>query len=105
MERQFEFLNWIAHINVLFSRVYQIDQWQIDKTSKKKKEGRSSRVMSVEKVKQQFQIFCASRGFHVYINLWKPKLGQILEIRQEVGNVHDPFCISIGANIPGRLTN
>ena len=28
-----------------------------------------------ESGKQQFEIACASRGFHVYRELWKPKLG------------------------------
>ena len=33
-----------------------------------------------EKEKQQFEIACASRSFHVYRELWKPKLGQKLQI-------------------------
>ena len=44
------------------------------------------------------------RGFHVYRNLWKPKLKQILQVEQELANVHDPFAISLGAKIPGKLT-
>lgn len=55
--------------------------------------------------KQQFEIACASRGFHAYRELWKPKLGQKLQIDQEVGNIHDPFAISLGAKIPGKLTD
>ena len=58
-----------------------------------------------ESGKQQFEITCASRGFHVYRELWKPKLGQNLQVKQEIGNLHDPFAISLGAKIPGKLTD
>lgn len=58
-----------------------------------------------ESGKQQFEIACASRGFHVYRELWKPKLGQKLQIDQEIGNIHDPFAISLGAKIVGKLTD
>ena len=58
-----------------------------------------------ENGKQQFQIACASRGFHVYRELWKPKLGQKLNVDQEIGNLHDPFAISLGAKIAGKLTD
>ena len=61
--------------------------------------------MSEEGGKQQFEINCASRGFHVYRNVWCPKFGQILQVKQELGNVHDPFAISLGAKIPGKLTD
>ena len=30
-----------------------------------------------ESGKQQFEIACASRGFHVYRELWKPKIHDI----------------------------
>ena len=55
--------------------------------------------------KDEFQINCASRGFHVCRNIWSPKTGQNLVVRQEVGNYHDPFPMSVRANIPGKLTN
>jgi len=58
-----------------------------------------------ESGKQQFEIDCASRGFHVYRELWRPKLGQNLEVKQEVANLHDPFAVSLGAKIPGNLTD
>ena len=55
--------------------------------------------------KIQFQINCESRGLHVYGNIWSPNIGQNLVMRQEIGNEHDPFAMSAGANIPGKLTN
>ena len=58
-----------------------------------------------ESGKQQFEIACASRDFHVYRELWKPKLGQKLQIDQEIGNIHDPFAISLGAKVVGKLTD
>ena len=58
-----------------------------------------------ESGKQQFEIACASGDFHVYHELWKPKLGQKLQIDQEIGNIHDPFAISLGAKIVGKLTD
>ena len=61
--------------------------------------------MSEEAGKQQFEINCASRGFHVYRNLWSPKFGKILQVKQDLGNVHDPFAISLEAKIPGKLTD
>ena len=58
-----------------------------------------------ESGKQQFEIACASRGFHIYCELWKPKLGQKLQIDQEISNIHNPFTISLGAKIVGKLTH
>ena len=58
-----------------------------------------------ESAKQQFEIACASQGFHVYRELWKPKLVKTLQIDQEIGNIHDPFAISLGAKIVGKLTD
>ena len=58
--------------------------------------------MTCNNGKIQFQINFASRGFHVYRNLWSPKIEQNLVMRQEVGNDTVP---SVGANIPGKLTN
>jgi len=49
--------------------------------------------MSQEGGKQQFEIHCTSRGFHVYRELRKPRLGQILQVNQEIGNLHDPFTL------------
>ena len=58
-----------------------------------------------ERGKQKFEMACASRGFHVYRELWKPKLGQKLQIDQEISNIHDPFAISLRAKIVGKLTD
>ena len=61
------------------------------------------KVMSFNNEKIKFQIDCASRGYHIYRSIWSPKLGPDLLVKQEVGNVHDPFAI--GADIPRKLTS
>ena len=55
--------------------------------------------------KQKFEIACPSRGFHAYSEIWKPELGQILQVRQKIGNLQGLFAISPGAKIPGKLTD
>ena len=67
----------------------------------------SQRTMSCQGKggKQQFEIACASRGFHVFYELWKPKLGQMLHGRQGIGNLHNPFAIFLRTKIPGKLTD
>ena len=54
---------------------------------------------------KKFEIHCASRGFHVYREVWRPVLGEFLEMEQDYGNVHDPFSIAIKAVSRERLTN
>ena len=51
---------------------------------------------------QQFEMNCASRGFHVYRDVWQPRRGEILEVEHDYGNVHDPFAISINTSSRGR---
>ena len=43
--------------------------------------------------------------FYVKRELWKPKLGQTLQARQEIGIQHDPFAIFLGAKIPEKETD
>ena len=61
--------------------------------------------MSSYNGKVQFQINCASRGYHFYRNTWTPKIGENLEVKQEVGNVYDPFSMVLGAKVRGKLTD
>ena len=53
----------------------------------------------------QFEINCASRGFHVYCDVWNLILDDRLEMKHEYRNVHGPFAISISAASQGRLTD
>ena len=38
-------------------------------------------------VKEQFEIACASHSLRVYCELWKPELGQTLQVRRKIGNL------------------
>ena len=51
---------------------------------------------------QQFEINCASRGFYIYRDMWRPVCGEILEVEQDYGNVHDPFALSLNTASRGR---
>ena len=51
---------------------------------------------------QQFELECASRGYHVYRDVWRPVRGEILEIENDYGNVHDPFALSLNAHLNRR---
>ena len=51
---------------------------------------------------QQFEFDCASRGFHVYRDAWRPVRGEALEIENDYGNVHDPFALSLNVQTHGR---
>ena len=53
---------------------------------------------------QCFKIKCASHGFHVYRDIWKPKLSQLLEVFHEQENVHDPFAMAVKVKSAAMLT-
>ena len=42
-----------------------------------------------------FKVDCASRGYHVYRRLWKPKLNEKLEVGIDKDNVYDPYACGI----------
>ena len=51
-----------------------------------------------------FEIKCASRLFHVYRDIWKQKLSQVLKVFHEQGNVYDPFAMALKVKSPAMLT-
>ena len=53
---------------------------------------------------ERFEIKCASRGFHVYREIWKPKSGQELQVKHEEGNIHDPFAMAFKLKTKETLT-
>ena len=53
---------------------------------------------------ERFKIKCASRGFHVYRDIWKPKLSRLLEVFHEQGNVYDPFAMAFKVKSAAMLT-
>ena len=38
------------------------------------------------------------RGHHVYKNAWTPRVGEILQVRQEAGNSHDKRAVALLQN-------
>ena len=53
---------------------------------------------------ERFKIKYLSHGFHVYRDIWKQKLSQVLEVLHKQGNVHDPFAISFKVKSAAMLT-
>ena len=43
------------------------------------------------------------RGFHVYSNIWKPKLNEKINITHERGNMYDPNAMAGKTMLPGTL--
>ena len=52
----------------------------------------------------RFKINCPSCRFHVYRSSWKAKISEKLKMKQEYGNLHDQFAISIHASLHSRMT-
>ena len=51
---------------------------------------------------ERFEIKCASRGFHIYRDIWKPK-PQLLEVFHEQGNIYDPFAMAFAVKSAAML--
>ena len=49
-----------------------------------------------------YEFSCGLRGFHVYSNIWKPKLNKKINITHERGNMYDPNTMA-GKMLPGTL--
>ena len=44
-------------------------------------------------------------GFHVYNEVWKPILGERLNLSHERKNLHDRYAIAAYKRLPGRLAD
>lgn len=53
----------------------------------------------------QYSFPCGLRGFHVYKEIWKPKVGDVLTCIHERNNQHDRYAIAATKLLPGRLSN
>ena len=42
-----------------------------------------------------FSMDSVVRGFHVYKDVWDPFFGEELLCEQDVGNIHDPYAVSV----------
>ena len=50
-----------------------------------------------------YEFSCGWRGFHVYSNIWKPKLNEKINITHERGNMYDPNAMAGNIMLPGTL--
>ena len=53
---------------------------------------------------ERFEVKYLSHGFHVYRDIWKQKLSQVLEVFHKQGNVHDPFAMAFKVKSAAMLT-
>ena len=61
----------------------------------------SIEVVDVDKIDYDF---CSSlRGYHVYQQIWKPFIGQVIKLAREEKNPYDRFAISGLAKTPGKI--
>ena len=51
-----------------------------------------------------FEFFCGLRGFHVYKEVWKPKLSEKIKLHHEKNNPHDINAVALAVKkIPGMI--
>ena len=60
--------------------------------------------MSQEVADIHFEMRSASRGFHVYRSIPKPRIEEILKMKPEYATIHDPLAIAITASLQETLT-
>ena len=53
---------------------------------------------------EYFEIKFVSRWFHIYRDIWNPKLSLLLEVFHEQGNVNDPFTMAFEVRSAAVLT-
>ena len=53
----------------------------------------------------QYSFPCGLRGFHVYREIWKPKVGDVLSCIHERKNHHDRYVIAATKLLLGRPSN
>ena len=72
---------------------------------KSESDGKGESDGKSESDREFFKILCASRGYHVYREIWRPKTDQSLIILPEKNNLHDPYSMGFFTRIPGKITN
>ena len=61
----------------------------------------SIEVVDVDKIDYDF---CSGlRGYHVYQQIWKPFIGQVIKLAREEKNPYNRFAISGLAKTPGKI--
>ena len=61
----------------------------------------SIEIVDVDKIDYDF---CSGlRGYHVYQQIWKPFIGQVIKLAREEKNPYNRFAISGLAKTPGKI--
>jgi len=61
----------------------------------------SIEIVDVDNI--DYDLCSGLRGYHVYKNIWKPFIGQVITFAREEKNPYDRFAISGSAKIPGKI--
>ena len=58
-------------------------------------------------MEERFVVETVVRGYHVYKDVWKPRLGELLQCKMEFRNIHDPYAVAVvrndGAEVVGHV--
>ena len=52
-----------------------------------------------------YSFLCRIRGFHVYKEVWKPILGERLNLSHERKNLYDRYAVAAYKRLPGRFAD
>ena len=44
---------------------------------------------------ESYELAIVDRGYHVYVAGWEAAVRQILPCKQEGGNIHDPYTVTV----------
>ena len=53
-------------------------------------------MLFVTMADERFSVDSAVRGFHIYKDIWNSEIGELLMCEKELGNIHDPYTVSVG---------
>ena len=58
-------------------------------------------------MEERFVLETVVRRYHVYKDVWKPRLGELLQCKMEFGNIHDPYAVAVvrddGGEVVGHI--
>lgn len=58
-------------------------------------------------MEERFVVETVVRRYHVYKDVWKPRLGELLQCKMEFGNIYDPYAVAVvrddGGEVVGHI--
>ena len=54
---------------------------------------------------ESYEVPTIDPGYHIYVAVWEAAVGQILLCKQEIGNIHDPYTVSVVENNDTPIDN